>query len=244
MSLSALTQITEQSNHDVVSTDLFDTVLLRDHTSETERLAWASRRSARHLGVDPQVVVSLRWALHASAYQAVAIERPAGDASLISICRTMTAALGLDEEAAQLLRRTEVEVDGEHLRANRPLIKHFDRLHDDSVRLIVVSDTYYSEEDLRLLLSGVVGEHPFTTIYSSSDIGLTKHSGRIFAEVARRERVVGDRIVHVGDSRVADVEMPRSAGWSAVHLPRSRAHAMAKRLGRARALPVHVRRVR
>lgn len=243
MSLSALAHITEQSNYDMVSTDLFDTVLLRDRTSETERLAWAAHRSARQLGVDPRVVVSLRWALHSSAYQAVAIERPAGEASLMAICRTMAAALGLGEEAAQLLRRTEVEVDCEHLQANRPLLELFERARRASMRVIAVSDTYYNEDDLRTLLSRVVGDHPFTSVYSSSDIGLTKHSGCIFAEVARQEGVDRDRIIHVGDNRVADVERPAAAGWSALHLPRSRAHAMGKRLGRVRALPTHLRRV-
>ncbi len=242
--LAALAEVITAGDHDLVSTDLFDTVLLRDHTIESDRLAIACRRAARRVQVDPAVLTRLRWSCHHVAYRAVAMERPEGEASLTSVCEVIAAALGRNHEAARILRETEVEVDIEHLRPHRPLLDLFDRATRSGRRVIAVSDTYYDGPDLRRILDAVVGEHSFAQVYSSADIGLTKHSGRLFDEVAQREGVPAERIVHVGDNHDVDVRMARAASWTAVHLPRERRYRTTKLAGKALALPVTLRRAR
>jgi predicted HAD superfamily hydrolase len=244
MSLATLAEVIDASEHRVLSTDLFDTVLLRDHSTESVRLASACRRAARVLDVDPTVLTALRWSFQESAYRAVAIERPEGEASLSAICSAIAAAAGLDHGAARILHRAEVDVDITHLRPNRPLLTQFDRAARSGMRMIAVSDTYYSADDLCRMLDSVVGAHPIATVYSSADLGLTKHVGRIFAEVARREGVAADRIVHVGDVDRIDVQMAQAASWVAVHLPRNGRHRARKMAGKVLSLPVHVRRAR
>jgi FMN phosphatase YigB (HAD superfamily) len=244
VSLSVLARVADPSTCDLVSTDLFDTLLLRDRSTESGRLAEAAHRAARHLGLEPGSVVGLRWTLHANAYRSVAIERPQGEASLSAITSTMARAFGLGQEAADVFRRTEVEVDCQHLRPNVALLEVLERIRDTGVRVIAVSDSYYEEDDLRGILSAVVGEHPLHAVYSSADARLTKHAGGIFTEVAEREAVKPHRIVHVGDNSAADVEQATAAGWVAVSLPRSSAYLVSKRLGHLLALPVLVRRAR
>jgi FMN phosphatase YigB (HAD superfamily) len=243
MSLSALADVIDQSRHDVLSTDIFDTVLLRDHTIESDRLATACRRAAPRLGVDPGALARLRWSFHDNAYRAVAMERPEGEASLGAICAAIAASLGLDADAARLLHQAEVDVDIEHLRPNRPLVELFGRATRAGMRVIAVSDTYYDGADLRRMIDAVVGPgHPITTVYSSADLGLTKHAGRIFDEVGRHEDVAAERILHVGDSHAADVRMARAASWTAVHLPRDTRHRAAKLAGKVASFPIKLRR--
>ena len=244
MSLSALASAIKTSGHGLLSTDLFDTVLLRDHTIESDRLAIACRRAAPRLGADPDVLTRLRWSFHDNAYRAVAMERPEGDAALSAICATIAESLGLGTAAARILHDVEVDVDIEHLRANRPLLDLFDRAARSGMRVIAVSDTYYDEADLRRIVGSVVGRNPFAAVYSSADVGLTKHAGRIFDLVAARENVVASSILHVGDNHHADVEMARAASWTAVHLPRDRRHRRAKLAGRMLALRVKMRTAR
>ena len=243
LSLTALAEEIRTSRYDLVSTDLFDTVLLRDHTIESERLAVASRRAAARLGLDPTALTQLRWSLQRSAYQAVAIERPAGDASLADLCAVAARAFGLDESAAELLHQIEVDVDIEHLRPNRRLLSFFDRVTRTGIRVIALSDTYLSRTDLRRILDAVVGPHPIAEVYSSADLGLTKHAGHAFAAVAQREKVPAERILHVGDSHPVDVLMAGRAAWAAVHLPRDLWSRFQKSLGKAHALPTKVRSV-
>lgn len=242
MSMSRFAESVETARYAVISTDLFDTVLLRDHSTESARLAEVGRRLAGRLGVDADVATRLRWHFHASAYRAVALTRPNGEARLADICRSMATVLGLDEAAARLLHRTEVEVDIEHLRAHRPLLRDLDRAARRGTRVIAVSDTYYDWADLNRMLDRVVGPHPIAAVYCSSDLGLTKHSGQIFAEVARREDVPPADIVHVGDNYDVDVMRAEAAGWNAIHLPRGRGYEARRLVGKVSALATVQRR--
>lgn len=244
MSFSAVARALESPARSLLSTDLFDTVLLRDHTIESDRLATACRSAAAEIGVDPAALTRLRWSFQDTAYCAVAMERPLGDAALISICRVVVAALGRGEAEAQILRRAEVAVDIQHLRPNRPLLDALAATAAVGVRIIAVSDTYYAEDDLRHILDAVAGRHPIAAVYASADLGVTKHAGGLFAEVARREGVNPEQVVHIGDSAQADVEKARAAAWTAVHLPRDRTSRAKKLAGKALALPVKIRRCR
>ena len=244
MSLSALAEAVEQGAHDLLSTDVFDTVLLRDHTTERDRFAAACRRAAPRLGVDPATLTRLRRTFHASAYRAVAMERPGGDVSLAAVCRTIAEALGLGEEEGRILHRTEVDVDIQHLRPNRALLKLFEHATRSGMRVIAVSDTYYGVADLRRMIDAVAGPTAIAAVYSSADEGLTKHAGGIFDEVARRENIPPLRILHVGDNHLADVERARAASWTAVHLPRDRRHRAVKTAGKVPALRTAIRGAR
>ncbi|RZU34086.1 HAD family hydrolase [Blastococcus saxobsidens] len=244
MSLAALSQAIASTPNPVVSTDLFDTVLLRDHTTETQRLAKAARRAGVLLGVDPDVVVKLRWTCHDSAYRAVAMERPGGEATLQAICRTMASAMGLDDRAAAVLLDTEVSVDIEHLRANRRLTAVLRRARTAGARVVAVSDTYYSGRELRRILNAVVGDAPIDAVYSSADLGRTKHAGGIFDLVAEAEAVPVSRILHVGDDHPADVVRARAASWVPIHLPRGGAYRAVATTGRVLGMPSRLRRLR
>ena len=244
MSLTAVAQAIQATRCDLLSTDLFDTVVLRDHTIESDRLAIASRRSAARLGVHPSALTRLRWSLQRTAYRAVTIERPEAEASISAICQTAAIALGLGEEAARLLQQIEVDVDIEHLRPHRPFLELLDRVARSGTRVIAVSDTYLHQTDLHRILDSVVGHHPIAAVYSSADLGLTKHAGGVFAAVAEREDVPPERILHIGDSYQVDVRMARHAGWHAVHLPRHRWGQVKKSLGKVLAVPTKMETAR
>lgn len=244
VSLSLLDEAFESSEYDVVSTDLFDTVLLRDHTVEAQRLAMACARAAPYLGVNPTALTRLRWDCHITAYRAVVAGRPEGDASLSAICNTVAEAFGLGPDASRLLHSIEVFVDIQHLRPNRPLIAFLTRAAQAGTRVVAVSDTYYSGGDLVRMIDKVVGFNPIAGIYSSADLRLTKHAGHIFEEVARQEDVLGSRIIHVGDNYGADVQMARAAGWAAVYLPRDTRFRITKVAGKVCSLPATLRRAR
>jgi HAD superfamily hydrolase (TIGR01549 family) len=244
VSLTALAEAIEATRYDLLSTDLFDTVILRDHTIESDRLAIACRRSAAQLGVDPSALTRLRWSLQRTSYRAVTIERPEADASLSAICRTAATALGLGEEAGRLLQRIEVDVEIEHLRPHRGLLEFLDRVARSGVRVIAVSDTYLHQADLHRILDSVVGPHPIAAVYSSADLGLTKHKGGVFAAVAERENVPAERILHIGDNYQVDVRMAQHAGWHAVHIPRHRWGQVKKTVGKVLAVPTKLRSIR
>jgi beta-phosphoglucomutase-like phosphatase (HAD superfamily) len=217
-------------SYDIVSTDLFDTVLMRDLSTEDSRLDEAARGAALKLHLDPISMSALRRSFHSIAYKAVAAERPLGDASLEMICQTVATAMGGGATIAAALRQAEVETDIQHLSANRSLLAIYEKLARLGKRVIATTDTYYTADDIRKILAEVIGQHPIEQVYASCDIGLTKHAGALFAEVAHREGVSPTRILHFGDDPNADVKQARAAGCQVVHLPRSVAW---RRIGKA-----------
>jgi FMN phosphatase YigB (HAD superfamily) len=242
MPLSALSEEIGAKAVRLISTDLFDTVLLRDRTIETDRLALACRRAAPRVGVAPEVLIRLRWAFQDSAYRAIAMEQWRGDAALMSVCHGMAAVLGLTDAAARILRDAEIEIEIEHLSPNRPLLTVLRRAARSGIRVIAVSDTYYAAPELHRILDAVADPSPISTVYASADLGLTKHAGDIFAEVERRENSGSAHILHIGDSLRSDVENARAAGWSALHLPRGRLSRLSRFAGRSLSIPIEIRR--
>jgi FMN phosphatase YigB (HAD superfamily) len=219
---------------DLVSVDVFDTILLRDLSLQTQRFAEISRLVSEANGqcAQPSALLALRLSLHGLAYRAVAIERPHGDAKLMDLLRLQARLLG-SEDLAERLHETELSLERDRLTANEPLLALLERFAASGKRIVATSDTYYSARDIEQLLGWIAGAHPIARVYASSDLGLTKHAGGIFAEVARREGVNTARILHCGDDLHADVEMARSAGCHPVHLPRSRAFRLARKASAA-----------
>lgn len=240
----ALASLRDLSGVRVLSTDVFDTVLLRDRTTETERLGLAARRAARRLGVDEYAMRRLRWDAHDAAYRAVALVEPTGDAVFSRIAVLMARTLGLDSAAADVIHDAEIEVDIEHLRVNRPLFNALQAARARGTRVVAVSDTYYSSSDLRAMFAAVLPADLYDEVYTSADLGRTKHAGGIFSIVAEQERVEPREVLHIGDHPVADVRNAASAGWRTVHLPRSYAFRAQRLVGAVGSLPSRVSRSR
>jgi FMN phosphatase YigB (HAD superfamily) len=237
VSLAALAARLLEGRARVLSSDVFDTLLLRDGTSETARFAEVGRLAAAELRVDPAALARLRWLAHDAAYRGVALQDPTGDAALTGIHRSMVAALGLPDSAAEVLRRTELAVDAAHLRPNTALLRVLLDAAASGTRLLVLSDTYYGETDLRTLLHRLVGGAlPLSAVYSSADLNATKHSGAVFPIVTGDLGVDPAAMLHVGDHPRSDVRMPRAAGWTAVHLPRTALFGLRRSAGRLTAL--------
>lgn len=90
-------------------------------------------------------------------------------------------------------------------------------LADAGVRLAVVSNWDHR-------LPGVLEELGLAgfldaVVYSSA-VGVEKPDGRIFAEALSRLGVPAERALHVGDSRLEDVEGAEAVGMRALHLTR------------------------
>lgn len=225
----------DRSTFDVVSIDVFDTALLRDNRGERSRFFELASELSRRLGqegykIDVDFLHNLRLTIQHLAYQAVAIERPDGDAALSRIQLIQCILLGLDRSFIAQMHQAEVATEKQSLRANKDLIKCLLALRAEGKRVIAISDMYLPTPAVNDLIADKVGTSPIEKTYVSSDVGLTKRSGKIFANIAEVEGVPLDRMVHCGDHPIADVDMPRAAGMQAIFLPRSRLHRLSRKV--------------
>jgi FMN phosphatase YigB (HAD superfamily) len=221
--------------YDLVSTDCFDTLLLRDNRSEWQRLAAIARRTVAALAVyghrlDAPLLLSTRTQAQKLAYRALEAVEPAGDVTLDAILRLQARMLQIDPELAAVMADCELQEERVSLQPNAWVIDRLEAAAQAGKRVIAVSDTYLPADALRMLAATIIGAHPVMAFYSSADIGLTKRGGGLFDFVAEREGVAPARILHIGDHGHADVTMARRAGLQAAHLPRPLS-VMLKRLG-------------
>jgi len=224
---------------DLISVDVFDTLLLRGTECEKARYrAIATLASKRLHDLGHEVSPSLLWRSRLQcidpAYRAVEIFRPAGDVPLAHFHRLQGALLGLDAAASAALAEAEIETERRHLAPNRPLIEQLTRLSECGKRVVAVSDTYFSGAAIEHLLGEVAPAHPIARVYSSSDAGLTKRSGELFTFVADAEGVAASRVLHCGDDPHSDIRMARQRGLGAVRLGRPHRVRLLRRLNAMR----------
>ncbi|MDR2259829.1 MAG: glycosyltransferase [Azoarcus sp.] len=84
------------------------------------------------------------------------------------------------------------------------------------LRIVAVSDMYLGERQLRRLLDDLGYGGLIDCIYVSSEHGIGKYSGRLFAEMLAREGLAADRVLHVGDNFHSDALAPVRMGLAGV----------------------------
>jgi predicted HAD superfamily hydrolase len=210
---------------DLVSVDLFDTLLLRDHRCERRRFLLMAHKAAAALNdagfrVSAQAIHQSRLDAQRLAYRALETERPQGDVPVARIYQLQTAILDLPAAAAEVLKSEEIGFEASSLRPNRRLLRRLDELRARGKRVIAISDIYLPREDLCELLDRLAPGHPIEAVYCSAELNLTKRSSELFGAVLKLEQAPAGRVLHLGDDRRADLEMARRAGLQSRWLPR------------------------
>lgn len=77
-------------------------------------------------------------------------------------------------------------------------------------KIIVISDFIHNSNFVKEALR--VNGYNLDSIYVSSDIKLKKHTGSLFNEVIKQEKILPSNIFHVGDNPIGDVKRAREAG--------------------------------
>lgn len=88
-------------------------------------------------------------------------------------------------------------------------------------RVICTSDMYLPTDVIKKLLKNS-GYEGIDYVYASCDIGLTKGSGNLFDYVIKKEKVDSPiNIVHIGDNWISDVENAKAKKIKSFHLPKT-----------------------
>lgn len=228
----------------VLSFDVFDTIFLRGEESERRRFSWIACETSRQLermgfSRSPAHLLRSRRDVQSAAYRALGAFNAAGDVKLADVHRLQANLLGLPAQAIPIFLGGDVAAERRFLRPNTALLEFLRVLRKAGKRVIAISDTYYSETDLRRLCADILQEVPFDAIYSSSDWGATKKSGELFARVLKAENVAPERVLHWGDDRLADALMAEAKGVSTNWAPRHALVHLRRKLDAAAWLAAH-----
>jgi FMN phosphatase YigB (HAD superfamily) len=115
--------------------------------------------------------------------------------------------------------RAELEAEARHCYAFAPTVALMRAARARGLQIIIVSDTYLSEPQLRALIAAAAGPEVIALIdriFCSAEYGMTK-AGGLFEPVLAALGVPAGAVVHVGDNRKADQIAPEALGVHGVH---------------------------
>jgi FMN phosphatase YigB (HAD superfamily) len=210
---------------ELISTDVFDTLLLRGSKSERSRIMKGERLFSNllaqrgwHIGAD--LLVEARLQAQRLAFRALTLRGVAGEARLVDIVSRQLRVLGLPPSLVAERLRIELQVEKGSLVVNKRLGSILRAHRRAGTRIIAISDTTLPTEGVSELIQHFHGPELIDHVYSSADHGLTKRDGGLFIAVAQAETVSLRRIVHIGDDLLADVQNPSAEGITVYHAPR------------------------
>ncbi|WP_069883367.1 hydrolase [Bosea sp. BIWAKO-01] len=227
---------------DLVSTDVFDTLLLRTHRSERSRIMAAEQLFALVLeraghSVSATLLVAARLEAQRLAYRSLDMAG-GGEVRLVDIIRRQLAILGLPNSFVAARVAIEIEIERQSLRPNLALADALRRCRSGGKRVVAVSDIALPTAALETLITAFHGADLVDRVYSSADMATTKRRGDLFDLVMREEAVQAGRILHIGDDEAADHRIPSMMGMQTLYVPRAelrryltRAHGGVAELG-------------
>lgn len=195
-SIDVASIIDQIEKYDIVSFDIFDTLLKRNVAKPTDVFEYIEKKHN----------------ITGFCEQRIAAEK-----------RARTKKKGVEVTLSDIYAEMpydfsseELKAEGELLVANDwilPVYKHALK----SKRVIITSDMYLPEGFICQILKRE-GLEGYEKLYLSSSLGKTKHSGDLF-ELIISELGKENSLIHIGDSYKSDFEIPKKHGVDAIHIP-------------------------
>ena len=223
----------------LISTDVFDTLLLRRGKSQRSRITAGEARFARFLKqrgliVETDELVRCRLLAQKFAYRALNVGGGVGEVRLTDIIGWQLRLLGLPSELVDERIAIELAVEKTVLSANAALATLLRQQRQAGMRVVAVSDTALSTGQLAELINHFHGPGLIDRIYSSADVQASKRFGGLFAAVLEAEAVSPSSVLHIGDDETADFRVPDTMGIKTLHLPRGLFERYASRVDGAK----------
>ncbi|MDF2409783.1 HAD-IA family hydrolase [Aeromonas sp. 2HA2] len=206
----------------IISVDIFDTLLLRDGTSEEVRFYLIAKKiselsKSKKSNVDRifySRYKSHRWLY--DLYEKKIIPEPSID-KVYEIQQSILIDPEIDKD---LLLEAEIIVESNLLSLNVELADELLKQEARGKRIVLFSDMYLSSAIMRELLKckGVKFNYE---IFMSSEAGVSKHRGDAFSWLANRYGVSTANIHHLGDNYNSDYVNAQANKVKATLTPRS-----------------------
>lgn len=193
----------------VLSLDCFDTLLWRTTHAPSDVFV--------DIGAAGGTSQQRRWA-ESHARSRSALHRQSNEAALADIYEMLLPNASAHEREEAIM--AELAAEARHCFAFEPTVALMQAAKQQGLKVVIVSDTYFSRDQLDWLITTAVGTEVralIDQIFCSSEFGVAKPEG-LFAHVVKALGAAPAAILHIGDNVVADFDAPRRQGIPARHL--------------------------
>lgn len=197
---------------DVVSFDLFDTLIMRRVFSPEDVYRLVARRAENFNIFNKKTLndyISIR-----SIASSMCNDNP----YLVDIYKIIGDKLEIDEKKLSNLMNLEIETDIQLCIPRETMVKLYDYATESGKDVYIVSDMYYPLEVVRKILESCgIHEIDDSHIWISCENHMDKASGSLWNNFTE-EVVKGRKCLHIGDNIRSDVENPKKYGIETYHV--------------------------
>jgi FMN phosphatase YigB (HAD superfamily) len=182
--------LTHDGTPGLLSLDVFDTLLLRDGSSQVRRFGEIGARMAARAGpgtTAEDALIARHLGTRAS-YRAGPRVDGCGEGSLREIHETAARILGLPGSIADDFIEIEIDCECGHVEPNPLLVSYIRKHQARGGKTVLISDMYmHADQIAELLARSGIRPDLYDALYSSADTKVSKASGGIFRLVKEAE---------------------------------------------------------
>ncbi|MCX6006176.1 MAG: hypothetical protein NTZ34_02805, partial [Chloroflexi bacterium] len=199
---------------DVVSFDIFDTLLCRPFASPVKVFQYLEELVQQHYGLKD--FARLRQEAENKIRSQLG---QSGDVKISQIYQSLAGTAGVIQDVADDILELELTTEIGLLIPRRDMLASFEEAKKAGKRIILTTDTYFERPHIERILAakGIAGYHQ---LYISSEEGKRKDRGDMWDYIIKQERITDNNFLHVGDNEQSDLQMLSNRGYyrSIVHV--------------------------
>lgn len=200
-------------NSEIVSFDIFDTLLLRNVANPTDifkivDIEYADRFNQK-LDFYNKRIKAEEYARKISKCE---------DITFDEIYYILEKELG--KECSEKLKKMEIEIEEKFLIANTYIKEVYNYAKEKNKKVIIISDMYLSKEIIEKFL--LINNYTrYDALYVSCEINKTKANGTIYPYIREQMNIKNhEKWIHIGDNYISDVHNANNNGISGTYYKR------------------------
>lgn len=220
-SLDEIIKKMNSASVDVISFDIFDTLLVRTIGSPSDFFELLDKYFKE---LDSSVISFGKIRKEAEGIlrrQIIAKDIEKEDITLDEIYEVMVTSLGVPTDIAVKMKNKEIALEKKVCKCRKTGKYLFEEAIKTGKKVILISDMYLSEATIKDILSGL-GYEGYDELYVSSRIGLRKTTGHLYQYVVSDLQLKPGCILHIGDNYESDDIIARKNGFQTIWLPSTR----------------------
>jgi len=199
---------------DHISFDVFDTLVRRKyHAPDYAKLLLGKSLVKSKIVKDAHSFVKAR---NNAEFEVRKEKNFIGDVDIFETYQYLANQLGWTKEQAIKYAEQEFAYDLEMIEPKDEMVDLFNELIIGGKRVTVASDTYYTQEQVALMLAKVGASVGFELLVSSN-LGKRKDNGTLWQHI-KESLPAKQSFIHVGDNAVADAQIPGDYGLQNLHI--------------------------
>ena len=211
--METLEKIIINNNIKVISFDIFDTLLERPCIYPSDIFSLLNNPASN-------IINDNFYEIRKNIEQEAIKEANNVNLTIYDIYNFLSKKYDLKDSDKQYLCNLEIELEKTVLSSKKCIKELYDLAVKHNKKVICISDMYLTSE----ILSDILKDKNYDNIshiYVSSEIKKRKDDGELFKYVLEKESIHASELLHIGDNKISDFEIPLKMGIPAYYIPSS-----------------------